>query len=47
MRGVNTGYALAYRFGFTPWERNGTAAVAAARSHVSSRGEGGRSWWET
>src|SRR5688572_11478120 len=47
MRGVNTGYALAYRFGFTPWERYGTAAVAAARSHVSSRGEGGRPWGST
>ena len=29
MRGVNTGYALAYRFGFTPWERYGTAAAAS------------------
>lgn len=26
---MNTGYALAYRFGFTPWERAGKAAAAS------------------
>jgi SAM-dependent methyltransferase len=29
MRGVSTGYALAYRLGFTPWERYGGAAAAS------------------
>ena len=29
MRAVNTGYALAYRFGLTPWERYGTVAAAS------------------
>jgi SAM-dependent methyltransferase len=29
MRGVSTGYALAYRFGLTPWERYGRAAAAS------------------
>jgi SAM-dependent methyltransferase len=29
MRGVSTGYALAYRLGLTPWERYGTAAAAS------------------
>jgi SAM-dependent methyltransferase len=29
MRGVRTGYALAYRFGFTPWERYGKTAAAS------------------
>jgi SAM-dependent methyltransferase len=28
MRGMSTGYALAYRFGLTPWERYGRAAAA-------------------
>ncbi|HSE07931.1 MAG TPA: class I SAM-dependent methyltransferase [Nocardioidaceae bacterium] len=27
MRGVSAGYALAYRLGFTPWERYGSAAA--------------------
>jgi SAM-dependent methyltransferase len=29
MRGVSTGYALAYRFGITPWERYGRVAAAS------------------
>jgi hypothetical protein len=29
MRGVSTGYDLAYRLGFTPWERYGRAAAAS------------------
>jgi SAM-dependent methyltransferase len=29
MTGVTTGYALAYRLGFTPWERYGRAAAAS------------------
>jgi SAM-dependent methyltransferase len=29
MKEVSTGYALAYRFGFTPWERYGRAAAAS------------------
>src|SRR3954470_5172235 len=29
MRGVSTGYALAYRLGFTPWERYARAAAAS------------------
>jgi SAM-dependent methyltransferase len=29
MRGATTGYALAYRLGFTPWERYGRAAAAS------------------
>jgi SAM-dependent methyltransferase len=29
MRGVSTGYAFAYRLGFTPWERYGRAAAAS------------------
>src|SRR6266536_1889368 len=29
MRGVSTGYALAYRFGLTPWERYGRVAAAS------------------
>jgi SAM-dependent methyltransferase len=29
MRGASTGYALAYRFGLTPWERYGRVAAAS------------------
>jgi SAM-dependent methyltransferase len=32
MRGVSTGYALAYRFGLTPWERYGRVAAASIRA---------------
>jgi 2-polyprenyl-3-methyl-5-hydroxy-6-metoxy-1,4-benzoquinol methylase len=47
MRKVSTGYALAYRLGFTPWERYGEEAAASigalldreetARSHPPGR----------
>jgi len=42
MTRVTTGYALAYRLGFTPWERYGTAA-AASTAALLNREEAERS----
>jgi len=42
MRGVSTGYRLAYRLGFAPWERYGRAA-AASIAVLLEREEAGRS----
>ncbi len=40
-----TRYALAYRFGLTPWERYGTAAAASIGPCWTVRRQSGRARW--